>query len=173
MKLNGFLSRVAFFVMAYEIFKDGLQDKLKDFYSEGFDENGTIVSDKYKTRFCGRKPYESPFFESIKWFIEMEALNQEDFDLIKKLKKKRDDLSHRMMEVLFENQNLIDSSDIQTIVDLQFKLDNWWIVNFECAIDPDLYERHSSSELEKATSMTNVILKQLSALLIDTIEASE
>lgn len=156
--LQEVLSQTSMFIMSYEIFKNGIQEYTKQFFWSGFDESGNVYDSKYHERFTGKKPYESPFSEAIKLFVEFGALDASDEKEIQRLRTLRNDAAHRMMKYLVDDaQALIGTKDVKSIVDLNYKVDHWWIKNFETAFNPSF--DGIEHEIEDAASLTTYLLK--------------
>ncbi|GAI34251.1 unnamed protein product, partial [marine sediment metagenome] len=53
------------FITAFEMLKDSIIGHIRDFFTNGFDENGWIIDDKYKTEVLSKN--KSPLYASLAW----------------------------------------------------------------------------------------------------------
>lgn len=145
------------FIMAYEIFKNGILEYVRSFFWNGFNEKGPVYSPEYYERFFGKKPYDNPLAEALKLFLEFGALSNEDVNEVHRLRLLRNGAAHRLMHYLIDDANsLIENSDIKSIVDLNYKLDNWWINNMEVHINP-LLENEENEIVDGASLVTYLL----------------
>jgi len=72
------------FIAAFEILKNSIMERLRDFYVSGFDENGLIIIPEYKTEVLSKD--KSPTYASLKWLKESEAINDDDIEKFNKTK---------------------------------------------------------------------------------------
>ena len=93
---------VAVFVMNYECLKEFVIEQIRDFYSEHFHMDGDrIVCEEtraYKEEVRALdKNLENA---SLKWFIDVGAITQEDYDTYQKIRRKRNDITHELLKNL-------------------------------------------------------------------------
>lgn len=92
----------ALFVMNYECLKDYVISQVKGFYCDDLyfenDEAIYIESEAYKQEVRTLdKQLENA---SLKWFMESEAITQEDFDNYQKIRKRRNEITHELLKNL-------------------------------------------------------------------------
>ncbi|MCG7598244.1 hypothetical protein MHM84_00415 [Halomonas sp. McH1-25] len=64
------------FSMAFEMLKSSIVEKIEDFFTNGFEQNGPLVSPEYKEKVLSLN--KSPLYASLKWLQGMDAINAED-----------------------------------------------------------------------------------------------
>lgn len=64
------------YITAFEILKDSIIDRIRQFFSSGFDQNGPIINEKYKTEVLSQN--RSPLYASLLWLRDMHAIDKQD-----------------------------------------------------------------------------------------------
>lgn len=129
----------AVFVMNYECLKEFVIEQIRDFYSQHIHiEGGKIVCEEsrsYKEKVgVLDKNLENA---SLKWFINAGAITQEDYDTYQKIRRKRNDITHKLLKNL--NDGFYEG-DVQLFADMlriYNKLDKWWINEIEIPTSAD------------------------------------
>ena len=86
------------YITSFEILKDSIITKLKDFFIDGIDENGFIYSDRYKTKVLTL--HKNPLQASLIWLQDMEAIDNNDIIKFEKIKTFRNKLAHEMLDFI-------------------------------------------------------------------------
>lgn len=129
----------AVFVMNYECLKEFVIEQVRDFYSEHFYMDGDrIVCEepnayKEKVRALDKNLENA----SLKWFMDAEAITQEDYDRYQIIRKKRNDITHKLLKNLNEG---FGEEVVQLFGDMMRiynKLDKWWINEIEIPTSAD------------------------------------
>ncbi|EIJ0985719.1 hypothetical protein LCE44_17510 [Vibrio harveyi] len=123
--------------MAFEMLKSAIEDKIREFFTNGFDENGPIVSDDYKQKVL--KLNRSRTYASLYWLKEMDAINESDLETFERIKRHRNELTHELFKFVSEGCSFDVNESFNDMVALLKKIELWWFVNLEMAIDPDTY----------------------------------
>ena len=134
--LKGNLISISIFIAAYEIFKDAVIEKPEVFFSNGFDQNGLIMDEKYKTDVLSKS--KNKLYASLLWLKEMEAINQSDIDAFDSIRKHRNEVAHELMDFVTNSNRNFEASIFQELINLLKKVETWWFINFEASIDPDI-----------------------------------
>lgn len=136
-ELRTALSVVALYVLAFEMFRDGVIDHLRIMYSSGFDANGWIIDEaEYRANVASR--HRSPFQASLLWFRANDALTDADLLVIDELREIRNRLVHSLSELLGTAGIGDAANGFSQLVPIYRKVEIWWIRNFEMAINPDM-----------------------------------
>lgn len=125
------------FSMAFEMLKSSIIDKIEGFFTNGFDENGMIVSPEYKEKVLSLK--RSRLYASLKWLHDMNAIDDNDLETFEYLKKCRNILVHEMFTFVSSGVDFDLQDAFNEIVRLLRKIEIWWFENLEMAIDPEAY----------------------------------
>jgi len=142
--LRGNLLLISLFITAFELFKNCIIEKPETFFSSGFNQDGIIVSDQYKTEVLSLS--KSPMLSSLLWFRKMEAIDDADIKIYDEIRRYRNELTHEL-PVFLANANLnFDYTKFHALIDLLAKIEKWWVINFEAAIDPEMLPEGTDQE---------------------------
>ena len=125
--------------MNYECLKDYVISQVKAFYCDDlYFENGEAIyieSEAYKQEVRTLdKQLENA---SLKWFMESEAITQEDFDNYQKIRKRRNEITHELLKNLNIGFTEDDIKLFVTLTNLYEKIDRWWINEIEIPTSAD------------------------------------
>jgi hypothetical protein len=126
------------YIAAFEILKNSIIDRIRDFYTRGFDENGWIIAPEYKEQVLSKG---SVIFASLEWLKESQAINDDDIEKFKKAKECRNLLAHEITKFLAKGLPPEFPERFNDMITLVGKIERWWIVNVEIPTDPDLAEK--------------------------------
>lgn len=125
------------FSMAFEMLKSSIVEKIRGFYTNGFDEDGDIVSPEYKDKVLSLN--RSPLYASLLWLQDRHAINHKDLEKFEHIKQCRNTLTHEMLTFASSGVNFNVSEVFDEMVHLLRKVEIWWFENLDMAIDPDAY----------------------------------
>ncbi|WP_256825520.1 hypothetical protein [Pseudomonas juntendi] len=128
------------FITAFEILKNSTIDRLRNFYTNGWDETGPIISAEYQNRVLSRN--KSALYASLDWLQKSGALDSKDLEQYEKLKKTRNLLVHQLFEVVTGQVESNHEAHFEELLELLRKIETWWVVNFETATNPDFDGQH-------------------------------
>ena len=131
------------FISAFEILKECILERPKEFYTTGFDENGLIVNAKYKKAVLSLN--KSPVYASLSWLKDLDAIEKEDIELFSSVKKCRNELAHELPNFITTGIKNDPTPHFSTIISLISKIEKWWIANIEIPTNPDF----DGSEINK------------------------
>lgn len=123
------------FIATFEILKDSIVDRIRDFYANAWDENGPAVSLEYQRRVLSRN--KSVVYASLDWLVESGAINEQDLETFQKVKKARNRLAHKLFAVVTGQMDSDHESQFPVLVTLLRKIEVWWVVNMEIGLDTD------------------------------------
>lgn len=123
------------FITTFEILKNSIVDRIRDFYSIGWSEGGSTVSPEYKTKVLARD--KSPVYASLNWLHEHQVINDDDLETFEQLKSTRNLVAHQLFDIVTGQAKSNHMEQFQVLVELLRKIEVWWVVNVELATDPD------------------------------------
>ncbi|UAL44424.1 hypothetical protein K8B83_06160 [Shewanella inventionis] len=132
------------FSMAFEMLKSSIIEKIESFFTDGFDENGTIVSSEYKEKVLSLN--RSPLYASLKWLQDMDAVDDKDIERFEHIKKCRNTLAHEMLTFASSGVDFDVAEAFGEMIALLRKIEIWWIENLEMAINPEAYPENLDLE---------------------------
>lgn len=124
------------YIATFENLKTTIVDRIKDFYTDGFDENGWRVEPEYTTKVLSRNS--SPTHASLEWLKEMDVIDDADIATYGRIKELRNILAHGLLTVISNGLPAEFPVRLTEMAMLLDKIERWWIVNVEIATDPDL-----------------------------------
>ncbi|NWH06718.1 hypothetical protein [Desulfobacter latus] len=127
---------VSVFLSAFEILKECIIERPKEMYTNGFDENGLIIDEKYKSLVLSLN--KSPLYASLEWFKKNGVIDQADIETFTEIKNCRNALAHELPNFITEGIKSDPIPNFTSIIELLGKIEKWWVFNFEVAINPDL-----------------------------------
>lgn len=133
------LISASLYITAYEMLKESIVGRLKDFYCIGFTEDVITISPDYKRKVLALN--KSPTYASLIWLKNAEAIDQRDIDVFETLKHLRNSLAHELPVIVLAGKDLALMERMQDVMNLMRKIEIWWIVNVEIEADPD-YDGH-------------------------------
>lgn len=129
------LVTASLYMTAYEILKESIIGRIKDFYCTGFDSSSLTYSPTYQEDVLSLNKH--PLFASLQWLQNCEVITQEDWNVFKKLMELRNILAHELSTVIFTGKDLSIPIRMQEALDLLKKIEVWWVVNVEIPTNPD------------------------------------
>ena len=120
--------------MAFEMLKSSIIKKIEVFFTNGFDENGIIVSPEYKAKVLSLN--RSPLYASFKWLQDIGAIDDEDLEKFEHIKRCRNTLTHEMLTFASSGVDFDVTEAFEEMVCLLRKIEIWWFKNLEMAIGP-------------------------------------
>ena len=123
------------FITTFEFLKDSIIDRIRDFYTNAWDETGPVVGPQYQSEVSSRR--KSALYASLDWLRENEAIDSSDLETFEQLKKTRNQLAHKLFAVVTGQEESDHISQFAVLVGLLRKIEVWWIVNVEISTNPD------------------------------------
>lgn len=124
------------YIAVFELLKNAIVDRIKEFYTSGFDQNGWRIDPEYESKVLSKN--RSPIYASLEWLKEAQAVDDGDVAAFERVKKLRNELAHGLTGALFQGLPDDFAERLSEMVSLLDKIERWWIVNVEIPINPDL-----------------------------------
>ncbi|MHC8387267.1 hypothetical protein ACYZTM_04255 [Pseudomonas sp. MDT2-39-1] len=129
------LVSTSLYITAFEMLKESIVGRLKDFYCIGFTEDGITTSPDYELKVLSLN--KSPLYASLRWLADAEAIDQKDVDVFDQLKQLRNSLAHELPEIVLTGKDVALMEKMQDVMTLMRKIEVWWVVNVEISTNPD------------------------------------
>lgn len=140
------------FITTFEILKNSIVDRIRDFYLIGWSKEGNTVSPKYADKVLSRN--KSSVYASLNWLLENQAIDESDLATFELLKKTRNLLAHRLFDVVTGQAESPHQQQFTILVELLRKIEVWWVVNVEIPTNPD----YADEEIDEAGIVPGAIL---------------
>lgn len=150
-QLKNNIQFASLFILYFECLKDFVVNQVRDFYSRNvrFEDDKMISEESAEYKKEVRNLDKHIDTASMKWFLESEAINESDFKMYKEIRQRRNDIVHELMKNLTYGFDEKDFELFNTLANLYFKLDKWWINEIEIPISaddiPDNYDKEAVS----------------------------
>jgi hypothetical protein len=123
------------FITTFEILKNSVIDRIRDFYTLGWDQNGSTVAPEYQINVLARN--KSALYASLDWLKEHEVVDSDDLVTFESLKKTRNQLAHQLFNIVTGQLESEHTTQFPVLIDLLRKVEVWWVVNLEIPINSD------------------------------------
>lgn len=135
---------LSLFVTSYEILKDSIIRRIREFYTNGFNEKGWIVDKEYYAKVMSLN--KSPLYASLEWLKSRKAIDEKDIEQFNEIKECRNKLVHEIVDYITKESSVNPIPLFPKMINLLNKIEKWWIVNVEIDINPDLYDKEIDEE---------------------------
>ncbi|MCK9595111.1 MAG: hypothetical protein M0R35_05470 [Candidatus Omnitrophica bacterium] len=150
------LVKAGLYIMAYETFKNNIIDSVRVFYWDGVKDGKEQYANEYKVRYSGKRCFE----KSCQWFVKMKVLSKDDLNLIKFFTDLRNDIAHRFLKNICDDKfESIAKEYIQIMINMNYRIDNWWIREIEMTTNPESIPENAI--LEGAASVPTYLLSYI------------
>lgn len=140
------------FITTFEILKNSIVDRIRDFYAIGWSSDGNTVSPEYVNDVLSRN--KSAVYASLNWLVAQQVIDESDLTIFEQLKKTRNLLAHRLFDVVTCQAESPHQEQFITLVNLLRKIEVWWVVNIEIATNPD----YDDQKIDEAGIVPGAIL---------------
>jgi len=123
------------FIAAFEMLKETIIERIKEFFCSGFDEIGLIISPRYQEKVLSKN--RSRLYASLQWLKEQDIIDESDLLTFEQIKETRNQLAHEIPHLLTEGLPEAWPARFSDLISLVGKVEHWWIVNVEIPTNPD------------------------------------
>jgi len=123
------------FITAFEMLKDSIIGRIRDFFIDGFNGNDWIINENYKTKVLILN--KSPLYASLEWLKSINAIDEEDVVAFNKIKDCRNEIAHEITNFISKGPKIDPLPLFPNMIDLLHKIEKWWILNVEIPTNPD------------------------------------
>jgi len=157
------------FITSFEMLKDSIIGRIKNFFINGFNDDGWIISDEYKTKVLALN--KSPLYASLEWLKNNDVIDDHDIQRFNDIKKCRNEISHEIDKFISEGIKNDPLPLFGQMTDLLYKIEKWWILNVEIPTNPDF----DNQEIDEQGIMPGKIitLRLLSDIALGSEEESK
>ena len=124
------LIRAAIYIAGYEALKDAIIDRLREFFTTGFDASGLKIDPKYDSDVLSRN--KNVLLASLDWLEEMRVIDDADIEAFNRVKSCRNMLAHRLLTAIGSEGMPADLEPcFHAMIALLRKIEVWWIKEVE------------------------------------------
>ncbi len=129
------LTVASLYIAAFEMLKETIIERAKEFFCCGFDENGIIATAEYQEKVLSKN--RSRLYASLQWLKDQGVIDDNDVSTFEQIKKIRNQLAHEIPRLLSDGLPQSWPNRFSDLVTLVGKIEHWWIVNIEIPTNPD------------------------------------
>ena len=130
---------LSLFITSYEILKDSIIARIRNFYTNGFDEKGWIIDKEYQTKV--KSLNKSLLYASLEWLKNKKVIDDNDIEEFNEIKKCRNELAHEIVNFITKGSNINPLPLFPKMINLLDKIEKWWILNVEIELNPNLKDK--------------------------------
>lgn len=134
-KLRTNMIITSLYITGFEILKDAIVTRIRDFFCFGLDSTGLITSPKYQAEVLSKS--KSHLYASLQWLKEAEAINENDIATFESIKKLRNEFAHEITQIINDGPASDWPLRFNDMISLLGKIEKWWIINIEIPTNPD------------------------------------
>ena len=134
------LVAMGLFMVAHEMLLEKIKDRPLSYFSDEWTADGGLQqSDDYRKEVLARDPKGKADVlpGSLAWLREMEAINDADMAAVRKFTDARNVIAHELRNVIGGGQMPDFAGLFPRLIELVAKIDRWWVINVDIAINPD------------------------------------
>jgi len=128
------------FITAFELLKDCIVDRVRNFYTLGWKDK-TATTPEYEQAVLARDKKGRPLTASLIWLREHQAIDEADLETFTRLGSIRNQLAHELFSVVTGQVPSDHDSQFPALIALLRKIEVWWILNVEIPTNPDYNEQ--------------------------------
>ncbi|MGN5144780.1 hypothetical protein [Aeromonas veronii] len=134
-KLRENLMSASVYISSYEMCRDFIISKPRDFFTDNWGINGETLSEEYSKDVMpfGRSPLKA----SLLWFKEQGAISDTDMEHFEKAIAHRNEIAHNLPKFISEPDYEVDVGIFNTMLEVTNKIGVFWVMNYELSIHPD------------------------------------
>ena len=134
-KLRENLMSASVYISSYEMCRDFIISKPRDFFTDSWGINGENLSEEYSKDVMsfGRSPLKA----SLLWFKEQGAISDTDIESFEKAIAHRNQIAHNLPKFISEPDYEVDVGIFNTMLEVTNKIGVFWVMNYELSIHPD------------------------------------
>jgi hypothetical protein len=128
------LVRAGLFIAGYELLKGEIVDRVRQFFVQGFDEEGPTRDPSYETKV--RALHKKEFEACLLWLAQCDALNHQQVQAVKAVRAHRNEMAHELPRFIVDVTAVVDVALLREMRDVIASLGRFWGA-IEVSIDPD------------------------------------
>lgn len=131
------LIAASIYITAFELLKITVIERLRSFYTHGFDEVGDeVISPEYTAAVLARN--NSVLYASLDWLRDNDAINSQDLESFERVKNLRNRLAHGLLDVVGSTGLPPDFDEcFAELVGVLRNIEVWWIAEVDIPTNPD------------------------------------
>jgi len=123
------------YISSYEMCREFIVSKPKDFFTDNWGVDGETLSDEYLDDvMCFDK---SPLKASLLWFKEQGAIDDQDIIKFDLARMHRNEIAHNMPMFISDPSHEVNGQTFSSLLEVTHKIGVYWVLNYELSLNPD------------------------------------
>lgn len=155
------------YLTAFELLNSSIIERIRTFYTTEIKNGKLIPTQEYNCKVVQRKieGKENLFNSSCLWLVKNKVISIDEYEEIKNIKEHRNDVAHRIQEIIVDIEKDINLNYFLRIKELLRKIENWWILEFEVTLNPDFDNKKIKND--EVTSGRELLLNHLISIVFE------
>lgn len=146
------LVSASIYISAYEMCREFIVSKPKDFFTDNWGMEGEILSEEYFDDVLSFN--KSPLKASLLWFKEQGAINDQDMDDFDKAREHRNEIVHNLPMFISDPNHEVNGHIFSSLLEVTHKIGVFWVVNYELSLSPD----YDGQEIDESGIQVGIIM---------------
>lgn len=143
--LRKHLMMTSMFLAAFEILKESIIGRIRDFFTFGFDEHGYKYDPEYKSEVLSK--HKIPVIASLYWLKDNNVINDIDINEFEAIRDCRNRVAHELMQFIMREDNTELHMRFMGMVAMLNKIEKWWIINVEIPTDGSFNDKDITEDM--------------------------
>jgi hypothetical protein len=157
------LVEASIFLAAYEILRNSVEVRLREFYCIDAEEGKESAS--YKSKVVALHPKDK-LHASVLWFAQRGALDDLDLEAVAAIRRHRNAIAHELPSFIADHEYIVDRALLVKLAAVVAKADRWW-VRYDTPVDDNLDEIDVSEVPDDEIHSGNMIMLDLILSVFD------
>lgn len=129
------LMSASVYITSYEMCRDFIISKPRDFFTDSWGLEEEAISDEYRDDVMSFD--RSSLKASLLWFKDQGAINDTDIEHIDEARKHRNNIVHNMPMYISDPEHEVSAEIFKVLLEVTHKIGVYWVLNFEIGISPE------------------------------------
>ena len=154
------LMSASVYISAYEMCREFIVSKPKDFFTDNWGIAGEKLSDEYLDDVMSFD--KSPLKASLLWFKAQDAINDQDIRKFDKAREHRNEIAHNLPMFISDPAHEVNGQIFSELLEVAHKIGVFWVINYELSISPDYHGQEiDESGIQIGTIMMINMMRQI------------
>jgi hypothetical protein len=132
------LMNASVYISAYEMCREFIVAKPKDFFTDNWGFDGEKLSDEYfdDVMSFDKSPLKASLKASLLWFKAQDAINDQDISKFDKAREHRNEIAHNLPMFISDPTHEVNGHIFSELLEVTQKIGVFWVINYELGISP-------------------------------------
>lgn len=145
-RLSNFrLMMASMFIAAFEVLRESIIGRIRDFFTNGFGEKGYKIDPEYESEVLAKN--NSKLYASLLWLVENNVISDTDLIEFEAIKNFRNRVAHEISQLIIKEDDAELHIRFIGIAAMLNKIEKWWIVNVEIPTNDDFINKEITEDM--------------------------